>query len=314
MSARIVMKLRVVARRDGRGGVAVFDFRHPNKERLPAWTPGAHVDLRLPDGRVRQYSLIGDPEDLSCYRIAVKREAGGRGGSMWLHEALNVGDEAHVSAPRNNFPLAEGAEASILIAGGIGVTPMVSMARALARAGSPFALHYCVRDRGAAPLLDMLHEICPLGALTLHVSGQNRLDVDALLAETSGNTHVYCCGPETLVDAVERAGACWPEEAMHFEVFNAALDENYKAEPFDLTVASTGQTFRVPADKSALDVLRAEGFVLPSSCELGVCGTCECGYRDGAVIHRDKVLRPSARQSRMMLCVSRGRVAITVDL
>lgn len=310
------MKLRVVERREQPGGMLRLAFAHPKKPQLPPWTPGAHVDLRLPGGKIRQYSLLGDPEDLSTYRIAVKREEAGRGGSIWVHGELREGGEAHVSAPRNNFPLAAEAERSILIAGGVGVTPMLSMAIALKRAARPFVMHYCFRERATAPLLAELRAVCG-GALVEHASEDGppaRLDVASSLTPRPEGAHVYCCGPERLVEAVTAATESWPEEAAHFEVFQATLDENFNAEPFDLTVASTGETYRVPADRSALEVLREAGFALPSSCELGVCGTCECGYRDGVVIHRDKVLRPSARQHRMMLCVSRARVGVTVDL
>ncbi|MGI4793186.1 MAG: flavin reductase family protein, partial [Janthinobacterium lividum] len=134
------------------------------------------------------------------------------------------------------------------------------------------------------------------------------------LGDPDPGTHVYCCGPQRLTDAVRKATARWPEAQVHFEAFQATLDENYKAEPFDVTLASTGETLRVPADRSALDVLREHGLVLPSSCELGVCGACRCGYRDGVVIHRDSVLGVAARQDHMMLCVSRARVAVTLEL
>lgn len=316
MTARIIMKLRVVDRREAPGDMIQLRFAHPKKPLLPPWTPGAHVDLRLPQGRIRQYSLLGDPEDRETYRIAVKREDQGRGGSRWIHDMLRAGDEAHVSMPRNNFPLDPTAERSILVAGGVGVTPMLSMALALRREGRPFTMHYCFRRRATAPLLTELRAICG-EALVEHASEDGaaaRFRPEEMLRERPEGAHVYCCGPDRLVEAVTGATAHWPEEAAHFEVFQATLDENFNPEPFDLTVASTGRTYRIPADRSALAVLREAGFALPSSCELGVCGTCECGYRDGVVIHRDKVLRPSARQHRMMLCVSRARVGVTVDL
>ncbi|WP_029031706.1 PDR/VanB family oxidoreductase [Salinarimonas rosea] len=313
MTARIVMKLEVVERIDLGDGVARATLRHPRRPALPAWTPGAHVDLRLPDGKVRQYSLIGDPDDLTTYTIAVKRDETGRGGSRLAHQILREGAIAHVSAPRNNFPLVPGR--AVLIAGGIGATPLIAMARALARRGEDFAFHLCVRSEDS-PFPTLVEAVCGDRLSVYRSSGADarRLDVAALLTGVPDDVHVYCCGPERLTVAVAEAAAGRSEEHVHFEVFAATSDENYKPEPFDVTIASTGQTYRVPADRSALDVLREQGFALPSSCELGVCGSCECGYVDGIVVHRDVVLKPSTRQHRMMLCVSRARVGVTLDL
>lgn len=313
MTARIIMKLDVVGREPAGDGTIRLTFKHPKRDTLPEWTPGAHVDVRLPDGKIRQYSLIGDHRRRDVYVVAVKDEVNGRGGSRWIHQALIPGGRAHVAAPRNNFSLADHHGRTILIAGGIGVTPLVSMARALAERHADFVLHYCSRTEQAS-LLDDLRAICG-ERLQLHVSGGSRFDAASMLErEDSSSTQIYCCGPERLTASVRAATESWPPDAVHFEIFQPTLDENFKPEPFDLTIASSGQTIRIPADRSALDVLRDNGFILPSSCELGVCGSCECGYRDGIVIHRDSVLNLSARQDRMMLCVSRARVSVTVDL
>lgn len=316
MTARMIMKLAVTERRELGDGVARFVFRHPKKPTLPRWSPGAHVDVRLPDGKVRQYSLIGDPDDLSHYAIAVKREDAGRGGSSHIHANLHEGDEVHVSAPRNNFPLHDGP--AVFIAGGIGVTPILSMAREAARRGDEIAVHLCVRsDRSPFPSLFEESFADRLNVYRSRGEGAQRLDVTTLVRGLPADTQIYCCGPERLTDAVAEAAQAVEgrdDESVHFEVFTATLDENFNPEPFDVTVKSTGKTHRVPANRSALDVLREAGHTLPSSCELGVCGSCECGFVDGTVIHRDKVLRPGARQTRMMLCVSRARVAVTLDL
>jgi ferredoxin-NADP reductase len=315
MTARLIMKMRVAEARDEPGGVRVLSLKHPLRDELPGWEPGAHVDLRLPDGKIRQYSLCSDPGDASRYRIAVKREEDGRGGSRWVHENLSEGVEAHVSAPRCNFRLAAPAKRHVFVAGGIGITPFLAMAAAAKKAGTPYHLHYC----SSLPTPAFFGELNALhaGNVTFYGSagtGRSRFDAAADLPPPADGTHLYCCGPARLTDAVRAASAEWPQDQVHFEVFQPTLDENFKPEPFDITIASTGETIRVPADKSALDVLRAAGFVLPSSCELGVCGSCECGYRDGVVIHRDAVLPVAARQDRMMLCVSRARVGVTLDL
>lgn len=313
MSARIIMKLEVIGREALAEDVVRLTFAHPKRPKLPAWTPGAHVDLRLPDGKIRQYSLTSDPGDLSHYAITVKREPDGRGGSSWVHDNLSEGKIAHVSAPRNNFPLADGP--GVFIAGGIGVTPMLAMARELASRGDLTAFHLCEKKRPSAFEADLARTCSD--AFTLHVSADGpeaRLDVAGLIAGLPPDVHIYCCGPQRLTEAVDAATADWSEDQVHFEVFTPMVDENFNPEPFDVTVASTGETYRVPAERSALDVLREAGHTLPSSCELGVCGSCECGYTDGAVIHRDSVLRHNARQNRMMLCVSRARVGVTVDI
>lgn len=306
------MKLVVAAVQPSTPDVSVFSLRHAKRPTLPAFTPGAHVDVRLPDGRIRQYSLIGDPADLRTYQIAIRRDEAGRGASVWAHRALVPGAVALVSTPRNNFPLAAGAARHVLVAGGIGITPFVAMARDLSRAGADFVLHFCARDR-QAPLLAEVQSICG-DRLVTHFAGSDvRFDA-ADIGGPSPGTHVYCCGPRRLTDAVRQATAHWPAASVHFEVFQATLDENFVPEPFDVTLASTGVSIRVAARQSALDALRQHGLLLPSSCELGVCGACECGYSGGTVLHRDSVLSVAARQDRMMLCVSRARVGVVLDL
>jgi len=268
----------------------------------------------MADGKVRQYSLCGTPGVQPRWQIAVKREAAGRGGSAWVHASLLPGGEALVSAPRNNFPLARG-DRHVLVAGGIGVTPMLAMARTLAATGADFALHFCARAAALAPLLVELQAVCGDRLVTWFADEGRRFDPTRIGRPAPG-TQLYACGPPRLTDAVRAAAqaAGWGEAQQHYEVFQPTLDENFKPEPFTLKLASTGEVLLVPADRSALAVLRERGFALPSSCELGVCGSCVCGYTDGVVIHRDSVLPVAARQDRMTLCVSRARVAVTVAL
>jgi len=318
LTARIIMKMTVSDVRPVTDTVRVFTLRHPRRAHLPLPTPGSHVDLHLPSGQKRQYSLCGDPNDDTIYRIAVKREDNGRGASRWIHENLSVGCVIPTSAPRNNFPLAP-AEHHVLIAGGIGITPILPMARQLAGHNAPFELHYCAHDARSAPFLSELREICGPRRLSTYFSLASggpvgRLDVEALLKTATPGAHVYCCGPQRLTRAFRAAANNWPQSYVHCEVFKPTLDENFVPEPFDLKLASTGEVLRVPANKSALDVLRAHGVALPSSCEFGICGSCACRYTDGTVIHRDSVLDITARQEQMILCVSRARVSVTLDL
>jgi vanillate O-demethylase ferredoxin subunit len=288
---------------------------HPRKPELPAWTPGAHVDLRMPDGRMRQYSLCGDPNDRTRYEIAIKREEAGRGASLWAHANLTRGATAHVSAPRNNFPLVDGARKNILIAGGIGITPIVSMIRKLANERMDFELHLCAPSAAAAPLLPEIRALCG-GRLRTWFSSEGHRFSAAMIGPPEEGRHLYVCGPPRLLEPVlaHAAATGWSDTHLHTEVFKPISDESYKPEPFDAFIASTGAILHVPADRSLLEVLRAHGLATVSSCELGVCGSCVCGYRNGRVIHRDVVLPLSRRQDCMTPCVSRAHVSVTLDL
>jgi ferredoxin-NADP reductase len=315
MTARLIMKLVVQAARHTTPNVLHLTLVHPHKPELPPWTPGAHVDLRLPDGGVRQYSLCGDPSDRSRYEIAIKREPSGRGASLWAHANLAPGAIAHVSAPRNHFPLVVDARRHVLIAGGIGVTPIVAMVRQLAADHANFELHLCVRSAKDAPLLPELRALCGERLHTWFSSESRRFDFAAVGAPEDG-AHLYVCGPTRLIDPVMAAAADagWPQGNVHTEVFKPIVDADFKPEPFDALIPSAGLVLHVPASKSLLDVLREHGLATVSSCELGVCGSCVCSYRAGRVIHRDAILPLASRQDRMTPCVSRAHVSVTLDL
>ncbi len=314
MSIRLIMKLEVAAVERVATDIAVFAFRHPRRPALPTAAAGAHVDVHLADGRVRQYSLCGNPADTSAYRIAVKREEGGRGGSIWMHDALSVGMTMPVSAPRNHFPLALDARHHVLIGGGIGITPMIAMAHALRDAGASFDLHYCARG-SSPPFADLLRELCGDRLLIYGgATGGSRFDPVSILPTPASGTHIYCCGPAGLMEAVRAATTGWPEDHVHGETFKPLLDESFVPEPFEMQLASDGRVLLVHAHESALDVLLRSGLAVLSSCETGVCGSCECGYVAGEVIHRDSLLSAAARKQRFTPCVSRGRGRIVVDL
>lgn len=315
MTARLIMKLRVADARNVTPDVLHVTFVHPSKPELPAWAPGAHVDLRLPDGRVRQYSLCGDPADRSRYEIAIKREDKGRGASIWAHANLKAGAIVHVSAPRNNFPLAENGQKHVLVAGGIGLTPFIAMARKLARDSASFELHICAASAQSVPLLDDLRALCGENLRTYFSSEGQRFS-PAAIGPPEDSRHLYACGPQRLVEPLlaHATSTGWAQTHVHTEVFQATLDENFKPEPFDALIASTGEVLHVPADRSLLDIMREHGFTVPSSCEIGICGSCVCSYRGGTVIHRDAVLSLAERQDHMTPCVSRARVSVTLDL
>jgi ferredoxin-NADP reductase len=315
MSARLIMKLEVTDLVHEAGDVAVVSLKHPRRPALPAATAGAHVDVHVPGLGVRQYSLCGDPADRSRYRIAVKREPEGRGGSRWLHENLTVGAMLNVSAPRNHFEL-DAAERYLLLAGGIGITPMLAMAHALRADGRPFVLHAFARSRSAVPLLAALEDAAGSDRLALHLSDepQTRIALVDILARPEPGTLVYCCGSQRFMDGVREAAADWPEDSLRFEAFTALTDPDFVPEPFAIAVPSRDATLPVPAGRSALEVLRELGIELPSSCEIGVCGSCECGVLEGRPIHRDVVLSPRARRTRFIPCVSRAEGTLVLDL
>ncbi|MBA9066159.1 PDR/VanB family oxidoreductase [Methylobacterium fujisawaense] len=311
MSARIVMKLTVVEAIATTPEVVRLTLVHPRRPQLPAWEPGAHVDLRLPDERVRQYSLCGDPADRSRYVLAIKREEAGRGGSAWAHAHLGAGASVPISHPRNHFLLTAGARHHVLIGGGIGVTPVAAMARHLAATGGNFTLHLCARSAAQAPLLEELRAVCGERLRCWFSAEGERLD-PATLGPPEDGVHLYACGPQSLTAAVQALG--WPADQVHVEHFAPLVVEGFVPEPFDVQIASTGATLHVPAETSLLEVLRQNGVNMPSSCEIGVCGACECGYREGDVIHRDVVLPQARRRDHLMPCVSRASGTLTLAL
>ncbi|WP_245308745.1 PDR/VanB family oxidoreductase [Aurantimonas sp. 22II-16-19i] len=311
----MIMKLRLAGSQPIASDVRLLRMVHPRRPQLPPWQAGSHVDVHLPEIGVRQYSLCGDPADTSSYTIAVKLEPGGRGGSRWMHRELAEGAQVHVSAPRNHFPLLGGDGRVVLIGGGIGITPLAAMAYTLVAEGSDFVFHYCARDEDRAPLLKELRELCG-DRLRVWLSSQdNRFDPVSTIAREAG-AEIYACGPERLVGAVSAAAlaAAHPENRLHTERFTALADADFTREPFEVVLGRSSRRLVVPADRSLLAVLEENGVGLESSCEIGVCGACECGYLEGDVIHRDVVLSPTQRKDRMMPCVSRARGRLTLDV
>ena len=274
---------------------------------LPAFTAGSHIDVQVPNGMVRQYSLHGDPADRSVYRIAVKREAGGRGGSVSLHNGTEVGSALGIFGPRNHFPLDHSAKQHLLIAGGIGITPLYSMAQMLSSRGEAWTLHYCARSPTHAAFYDVLQALGN-GKVTPHFSEIPSLDVADLLRIQPEGTHVYCCGPQGLMKAVEAAAAHWAPSHVHFEWFSAPSTSWPPNQPIEIELAKSGRTLLVPAERSILQVLREHGISVSCACEEGVCGTCETAVLDGVPQHRDMLLSPEERTKNlsMMICVSRA--------
>ena len=274
---------------------------------MPAFEPGAHIDMKLPDGTLRQYSLCGDPNDLTHYRLGIRAISGGMS-SGFVHRKLRPGDVVMVSTPRNNFPLVE-AKHYIFVAGGIGVTPFIPMMREVSARKGSFTLLYCNKRNEDAPFLAEIEKLG--GELSLHASeAGTRLDVAKRFATVEKDAAVYCCGPEKLMLAVETATAAWPEGSVHFEWFAPrSRPEGETSDSFEVVCQTSGKTLTVPADKSILEVLGENGIEVPRSCEQGICGTCEVRVLSGEVDHRDSILSSAERAANetMMICVSRCR-------
>ena len=307
LSVEIADKRRVA------DGVTAFTLRSPAGGPLPPMSPGAHLDVHLPGGLIRQYSLCNGPADDGAYTIAVKREEASRGGSAAMHDAVRPGDLLRVSLPKNNFALDRSATHSLLIAGGIGITPLLSMARHLAARGGDVRLHYFCRSAAHAAFQAELDDELA-GRWTLHAGlspEATRETIEALLDRSDAGTHSYTCGPLPLMQLVEATGAAagWPRECMHFEYFRLAGPVEAGGMPFELTLARSGRTVQVPADRSIVEVLRSIDVAIDTNCEQGVCGTCLCSVIDGTPEHRDQYLSAGekAGNTQMLPCVSRSR-------
>lgn len=299
------MALEVVSRRALTAEIAEFTLAAAERAVLPGFTPGAHVTVKTPGGAMRRYSLLNGGEAPTEYVIAVKREAQSRGGSRSMHDDAAVGSVLEVDPPENEFELVE-APSYLLIAGGIGVTPILAMARRLSAEDKPFKLIYCTRTPEEAAYLD---EIAALPGATVH---HDRGEADSFydfwdhFAEP-GPEHVYCCGPAPLMEEIKAVSGHWTEGRVHFEDFVGIGAVRADDEPFRVTLEGSGQTVDVPADRSILEALRDAGIATVSSCESGTCGTCKCRLIEGEADHRDMVLMDEEKDDHIMICVSRAK-------
>ena len=310
---RLALRLRRMAWEAD--GVLSLEFVAPDSSALPAFEPGAHVDLHMPDGQVRQYSLCGDPADRSTYRVAVRAVEGGRASGAILRD-LRPGALMAVGLPRNAFAF-EASPNYLFVAGGIGITPLLPMMRQATRAGAAWRLLFCTRRAAGAPFLAEARALG--GEVTLHASELGaRLDAAARLAAVPPETMLYCCGPEALMAAVEVATRHWPAGAVRFEWFAPrSRPEGEVAGAFAVHCARSGVSLAVPPARSVLDALSDAGITVARSCEQGICGTCECRVLEGEVDHRDSILSAAERAANqvMMPCVSRAKSArLVLDL
>jgi phthalate 4,5-dioxygenase reductase subunit len=293
-------------------GVFCYELRDQNNAELPAFTSGAHITVQVPSGALRSYSLCNNPAERDRYVIAVKREDAGRGGSMSLTDSVKEGDLITASGPNNQFPLDPKAKEYLFIAGGIGITPMLSMMRTLNASGNvPYKMIYLSRSPAITPFLEELNTPEFKDKVVIHHDygdPDRSFDLWPLLETPRAHCHVYCCGPKGLMDAVQDMTGHWPQSAIHFESFsNAAAAPRPDDTPFNVRLASSGEVVEVAAGVSILEALRQSGHRVPASCESGTCGTCRTHLLAGEADHRDLVLQEFERGDQIMVCVSRAK-------
>lgn len=298
--------------------VMSLELALPDGRALPEWQPGAHLDIVLPSGLVRQYSLCSDPGDLRRYRLAVLRETNGRGGSEEIHSQTRLGTKLTARGPRNHFKIEDGAAHYLLVAGGIGITPILAMARQLVAAGKSTRLVYCGSSRQTMAFIDELQEIMGDSLAVYPKDERGRADLLTEIKDAPTGTAVYACGPERLLAdlqqiTVDTLGA----DAFHAEHFASATPpasttgtaDTATDAPFEIELRQSGRTLTVPPEKSVLDVVLEVNPSFMSSCEEGFCGTCETKVLEGEVEHRDTILseKERAKNDTMFICVSRSK-------
>jgi len=285
----------------------VYTFARPDGGRLPAYKPGAHIDLHLPNGLVRQFSLLNPDSDSTRYVVAIKRDPQSRGGSRYIFDELRIGQTIKISAPRNNFPLVEDAEPIILFAGGIGITPIWCMAQQLAAQGRPWKLYYSCRSRADMAFLDTMTKFGSESVL-LHFDDEANgtfLDLAGAINAAPPNAHFYCCGPNPMLAAFEAAAANRPRNRVHVEYFTPKEDAaGAKLGGFWVELARSGEEYFIPEGKKILEVLYEAGVDVDYSCELGICGECVTRVISGVPEHHDSVLSEEERESneKVMIC------------
>jgi vanillate O-demethylase ferredoxin subunit len=292
--------------------IASFVLVDPEQRALPPYHAGAHIEVDVRPGLIRRYSLCGDPEDRSCYHIAVQRDPHSRGGSAIIHSHWRVGDTVTASAPRNNFPLETVDAPAILVAGGIGVTPIMAMAFRLARQGQPFELHYTARSAALMAFRQQFTDSLFAGKIRLYFDDaptDARFDAERLIESLARDVHIYVCGPAGFNSIVTHTArqAGFPSQQLHQETF-AVLKSGADEQPFTVEIASTRQQFTIPADQTILEVLDRAGIFVPSMCRQGICGICITNVLSGPVDHRDDYLAPAERAKNdvVLPCCSRA--------
>lgn len=310
------LMVRVAARRSEADGIVGFEFVDVHGRDLPPFEAGAHIDVYVPGGLVRQYSLCNAPGERHRYQIAVLRDAGSRGGSRSMHDAVSEGDAIRIGVPRNHFPLARHDAKPLLLAGGIGVTPILCMAEHLAATGAAFEMHYCARSRNRAAFVERIAASQWADNVRCHFDDEHgRLDLNALLAGAGADRHLYACGPQGFMSAVldTTRSIGWGSNRLHYEYFTATPPPGGGAS-FDVRLARSGSVVSIPADCTVTQALAAAGIDVPVSCEQGICGTCITRVLEGEPDHRDLFLSPEeqARNDQFLPCCSRAKSRVLV--
>ena len=308
----------VVSRNNEAQGICTYELANADGSALPAFSAGSHIDVHLPGGLIRQYSLCNHPDEQHRYLIGVLRDPASRGGSQSLHEQIKSGDSLRISEPRNLFPLIHEARRSLLFAGGIGITPILCMAERLAHSGADFELHYCARSSERAAFVERLRNAPFADRVFMHFDEQPETAMNAaqVLASPQPGTHLYVCGPggfmQHVLDSARAQG--WQEHALYREYFAAAPVDSSNDGSFSVKVGSTGQVFDIPADKTVVQVLESHGIDIPMSCEQGVCGTCLTRVLEGVPEHRDMFLteEEQACNDQFTPCCSRSKSPMLV--
>lgn len=319
LPAQTLRPLRVTRKQNLARDIHLFELQDPEGAPLPAFTAGAHLPIQVPCGLMRHYSLCSDPQDTQRYEIAVKREDNGRGGSRSLVDGVSAGDLVMVGAASNQFALSDKARSFILVAGGIGITPMRSMVAALQAEGlRKFRLYYFSRDSEGAAFLAELTAGESAGAVIAHHDHGDPVrsyDLWKIFEKVVPGAHIYCCGPRGLMDAVRDMTGHWPDSAVHFESFGADTQARADDKPFEVLLQRSGQRLTVGEKETILAAVRQAGANVASSCESGTCGSCKVRLLEGEADHRDLVLLDEERSGHIMVCVSRARSArLVLDL
>ncbi|RYG13789.1 MAG: oxidoreductase [Burkholderiales bacterium] len=299
-------------------GICSYELARANGSPLPAFSAGSHIDVQLPGGLTRQYSLCNDAAEQHRYRIAVLRDPASRGGSRAMHEAVHEGDILQISAPRNHFPL-QPATRSLLLAGGIGVTPLLCMAQRLCAIGTDFSLHYCTRSAGRTAFREEIAASAFAQRVQFHFDDgepAQKFDAAGVLAAPQPGTHLYICGPAGFIDHVLAAAKAqgWPASQVHLEYFGAAPQDTSADGSFEVKIASTGKSYAVGKDQSIVQVLAGHGIEILTSCEQGVCGTCITRVLEGEPDHRDLYFtdEEKAKNDQCTPCCSRSKSPVLV--
>jgi ferredoxin-NADP reductase len=311
-----LIDVRLSAIREAAYETKLYHFEAVDRAPLPSASAGAHIDLHLANGLIRQYSLVLENRPASDYVVAVKLDAAGRGGSAYMHRELRVGTTLKISEPRNNFPLNETAEHSVLIAGGIGITPIFSMIQRLLVLNTSWELYYACRSRADMAFLQALPRVPSVHLHFDDESGGAYLDLKQIVMRAPANAHFYCCGPLPLMAAFETAAATLPAEQKHVEYFTPKEARSLKG-GFVVRLAKSGKTLTVCEGQTILDVVTEAGIAVEHSCTEGICGTCETKVLAGIPEHRDSLLSPAERASNntMMICCSGSKTEeLVLDL